>query len=215
MHTYQYIIRVSSDIFLLLVVYTRGWKQISVMAAIVVCEICLKRSSSATIRPCDRVECDDCWLERYRNIYGIPRSQRTFRHTQTYQDSDSGMLLGKQNGGREDNQYRHRQKHRNHDQKNNQDTNAGRDRPSFNGLKMRVPLSFLNNESDRGNQEKIGQCTNMDLPHIEIVPNSSKTRNNWGNTPYNEFTTQVDKIYEEIVHMRRNIFKIPSGKAGK
>ena len=26
---------------------------------------------------------------------------------------------------------------------------------------------------------------------------------------------QVNKIYEEIVHMRRNIFKIPSGKAGK
>ena len=55
----------------------------------------------------------------------------------------------------------------------------------------------------------------MDLPRIEIVPNSPKTRNNWGNTPYNEFTMQIDKIYEEIVHMRRNIFKIPSGKAGK
>ena len=36
---------------------------VSVMASIVVCEICLKRSSSATIRSSDRVECDDCWLE--------------------------------------------------------------------------------------------------------------------------------------------------------
>ena len=26
---------------------------------------------------------------------------------------------------------------------------------------------------------------------------------------------QLDKIYEETVHMRRNTFKIPSGKAGK
>ena len=55
----------------------------------------------------------------------------------------------------------------------------------------------------------------MDLPHIEIVPSSHRTRNNWENTPYNEFTMQVNKIYEEIVHLRRNIFKIPSGKAGK
>ena len=39
--------------------------------------------------------------------------------------------------------------------KNNQDTNAGRDRPSLDGLKMRVPLSFLNYESDRGNQENL------------------------------------------------------------
>ena len=50
---------------------------------------------------------------------------------------------GKQNGGRKDNQYQHGQQHRNHDQKNNRDTNAGRDEPSLNGLKMRVPLSFL------------------------------------------------------------------------
>ena len=184
------------------------------MAAIVVCEICLKRISSATIRPSDRVECDDCWLERYRNIYGIPRSQRIFRHT-TYQDSDSGMLSGKQNGERKENQYRHKQKHQNQDPKSNRDTNAGRDRPSLDGLKMRVPLILLNYESDRGNQEKFDQCTNTDLPRIEIVPNSPKTRNNWGNTPYNAFTMQVNKIYEEIVHMRGNIFKIPLGKAGK
>ena len=181
------------------------------MAAIVVCEICLKRSSSATIRPSDKGECDDCWLERYRNIYGIPRSQRIFRHTLSYQDSDSG----KQNGERKENQYRHGQKHQNQDPKNNRDTNAGHDRPSLNSFKMRVTLSFLNYESDKGNQEKFDQCTNMDLPRIEIVPNSPKTRNNWGNTPYNEFAMQVNKIYEEIVHMRRNIFKIPSGKAGK
>ena len=93
--------------------------------------------------------------------------------------------------------------------------NADRDRPSLNGLNTRVPLCFLNYASDRGNQEKFDDRTNIDLPRIEIVPNSPKTRNNWGNTPYNEFIMQVNKIYEEIVHMRRNIFKIPSGKAGK
>ena len=70
---------------------------------------------------------------------------------------------------------------------------------------MRVPLSFLNYESDRGNQEKFDDRTNIDLLRIEIVPNSPKTRNNWGNTPYDEFTTQVNKIYEETVHMRTNI----------
>ena len=168
------------------------------MAAIVICEICLKRSSSATIRPIDRVECDDCWLERYRNIHGIPRSQRIVRHTQTFQNSDTG----KQNGEQEENQYRQEQKLRNQDP-NNGDMNAGRDRPSLNGLKMRVSLSFLNYESDRGNQEKFDDRTNIDLPRIEIVPNSPKTRNNWGNTPCNEFTAQVDKIYEEIFHTRR------------
>ena len=93
--------------------------------------------------------------------------------------------------------------------------NAGRERPSLNGLKMIVPLRFFNYESDRGNQEKFDDRTNIDLPRIDTVPNSPKTRNNWGNTPYDEFTTQVNKIYEEIVHMRTNIFKIPSGKAGE
>ena len=93
--------------------------------------------------------------------------------------------------------------------------NAGHERPSLNGLKMRVPLSFLNYESERGNQEEFDDRTNIDLPRIDKVPNSPKTRNNWRNTPYDEFTTQVNKIYKEIVQMRRNIFKVPSGKAGK
>ena len=116
------------------------------MTAIVVCEICLKRSSSATIRPSDRVECDNWWLERYRNIYGIPRSQWIVRHTQTFQDSDTG----KQNGEQKESQYRHGQKLWNQDPNNNGDMNAGagRDRPSLNGLKMMVSLSFLNYESD-------------------------------------------------------------------
>ena len=46
-----------------------------------------------------------------------------------------------------------------------------------------------------------------DLPPIGILPNVSKESDN--------IVEAVNKAYEEIVHFRRNLFNIPSGKVGK
>ena len=37
----------------------------------------------------------------------------------------------------------------------------------------------------------------------------------WGDMDGKTFSHSIDRSYEEIVHWRRNLFKIPSGKAGK
>ena len=55
------------------------------------------------------------------------------------------------------------------------------------------------------------------LPDVEIQATLSQddTTKVWGGIPYNEFLKKVGTIYDEIVFYRRNIFKTPSGKAGK
>lgn len=52
------------------------------------------------------------------------------------------------------------------------------------------------------------------LPEISVPPSKIKDKN-WGNLSYQSLYDNVTDIYNEIVHFRRNIFKIPSGKAGK
>ena len=37
----------------------------------------------------------------------------------------------------------------------------------------------------------------------------------WGNISYQNLSNDINNIYEEIVHFRKNIFNIPSGRAGK
>ena len=37
----------------------------------------------------------------------------------------------------------------------------------------------------------------------------------WGNLSGEDFTHVIDATYAEIVHWRRNLFKIPSGKEGR
>ena len=37
----------------------------------------------------------------------------------------------------------------------------------------------------------------------------------WGNVCHESFCDKINKIYDEVVHFRRNIFNLPSGRAGK
>ena len=55
------------------------------------------------------------------------------------------------------------------------------------------------------------------LPGIEIFPMLRKNDNEiiWADISYSMFIKKVEKIYGEIVFFRKNLFKIPSGKAGK
>ena len=55
------------------------------------------------------------------------------------------------------------------------------------------------------------------LPSIEINPvlEDSNPEKVWANIPYNELFQAINSLYDEVVFYRRNLFKIPSGKAGK
>jgi hypothetical protein len=55
------------------------------------------------------------------------------------------------------------------------------------------------------------------LPEISIKPTleESNTEKVWANIPYNELVKGINSLYEETVFYRKNLFKVPSGKAGK
>ena len=54
------------------------------------------------------------------------------------------------------------------------------------------------------------------LPEIDIFPPNPATSNkSWGNMSLQNFLTSINSIYDEVVKYRRNIFNLPSGRAGK
>ena len=60
-------------------------------------------------------------------------------------------------------------------------------------------------------------CENVPfIPAIEVNPSAVNPEDIvWGNMPYSELSVKITDLYNEIVHFRRNIFKLPTGKAGK
>ena len=68
------------------------------------------------------------------------------------------------------------------------------------------------NEEPRGNHEGSQENSpDLSLPPYPQVHESSFT---WGNVDGNMFTHLITCCYNEVVHWKRNLFKIPSGKAG-
>jgi hypothetical protein len=51
------------------------------------------------------------------------------------------------------------------------------------------------------------------LPEFDVLPSEVKDKM-WGSISQRSFCEAINKIYDEIVHFRRNIFNIPSGRAG-
>ena len=52
------------------------------------------------------------------------------------------------------------------------------------------------------------------LPHFDVRPSEIKAKM-WGNISHQRFCEEINDIYNEVVHFRRNIFNLPSGRAGK
>ena len=52
------------------------------------------------------------------------------------------------------------------------------------------------------------------LPEFDVLPSEIKEKM-WGSISHRSFCDEINKIYDEIVHFRRNIFNLPSGRAGK
>ncbi len=67
-------------------------------------------------------------------------------------------------------------------------------------------------------QQNVPQQTVENNPdHRHPLPNYTATpipNFCWGDMDRNQFTCMVDQCYNQIVHWKRNLFKVPSGKAG-
>ena len=85
------------------------------------------------------------------------------------------------------------------------------ERLSINGLKLRIPKKYLENQVSEDKE------FHANLPKLEMFPTQDHNVENatWGSLPFCLFKEIINKTYDEICHYRRNIFKIPSGKIGK
>ena len=52
------------------------------------------------------------------------------------------------------------------------------------------------------------------LPQFDVCPSEIKAKL-WGNISHQRFCEEINNIYNEVVHLPRNIFNLPSGGAGK
>ena len=73
-------------------------------------------------------------------------------------------------------------------------------RPRLEGLKLTIPLSYLN-------EERPNLPLSIEVHHAP--------RMSWKDLDGKEFSYQTDRVYEEITKWRKNLFKLPSGRAGK
>ena len=52
------------------------------------------------------------------------------------------------------------------------------------------------------------------LPDYEVFPTEIKNKT-WGNISHESFCDTINGVYDEIVHFKRDIFNVPSGRTGK
>ena len=85
--------------------------------------------------------------------------------------------------------------------------------PSMKTTTVENPDPEPRSSPDTRNQEP----GNFFIPEISILPRLTKDSDEvvWGNIPYRELAAKLDSIYEDMVLYKKNLFKIPSGKAGK
>ena len=79
------------------------------------------------------------------------------------------------------------------------------------------PEETEDNTSPSGDESHTYTQVKPNIPECAIHPHLCGNNEQvvWANWKYNALKEKVDSIYEEIVTMRRNMFKVPSGKAGK
>ena len=60
------------------------------------------------------------------------------------------------------------------------------------------------------------ETDNILLPNIpNYIPDEPYPNKDWHDMTGLQFTQTIDNIYDEIVHWRKNLFKLPSGTAGR
>ena len=69
-------------------------------------------------------------------------------------------------------------------------------------------------QGSRDTTQRAQSTIEPNLPDYEVFPAEIKNKT-WGNICHASFCNTINGVYDEIVHFRRNIFNIPSGRAGK
>ena len=75
---------------------------------------------------------------------------------------------------------------------------------------QRAPQGRTATCKDQNTKNKI----KSNLPDYDVLPSETKNKT-WDSISYACFCNTVNDVYDEIVHYRRNIFNVPSGRAGK
>ena len=76
---------------------------------------------------------------------------------------------------------------------------------------MYVCSNYFNGAADLKKHVEVEHELSINLDKL----NNEDEELAWGGIPYRTFVAKTTEIYNEIVHYRRNLFKVPSGKAGK
>ena len=79
-------------------------------------------------------------------------------------------------------------------------------------------LDHFNCSSDSLEISDPNAVDNAPIPHVGNLPHykeSNPPNFMWGDIDGDTFTSLISEAYNKVVHWRRNIFRVPSGKAGK
>ena len=74
-------------------------------------------------------------------------------------------------------------------------------------------VSSVPNTTERTDDSPELNATVLELPDFE--PMADATKFSWGNVSGPDFCSSIEAAYDEIVHWRRNLFSVPTGRAGK
>lgn len=88
-------------------------------------------------------------------------------------------------------------------------TNQSRLSMNLHSITSHVPED-LENKDNNGTTE-----IRPNLPDANVLPSYLAKKKLWGFSTTGALCQEVNRIYDEIVHFKRNIFNVPSGRAGK
>ena len=74
---------------------------------------------------------------------------------------------------------------------------------------------YLSSDGSAAESTEASGCADPDLTFPSFVKIAENSNFVWGDVDGNSFTSLLDQVYNEIVHWRRNIFPLPTGRSGK
>ena len=73
----------------------------------------------------------------------------------------------------------------------------------------------LSSDGSAAESTEASGCADPDLTFPSFVKIAENSNFVWGDVDGNSFTSLLDQVYNEIVHWRRNIFPLATGRSGK
>ena len=122
-------------------------------------------------------------------------------------------------GAQERNQQESQQKSVGHEICINEEANNANHTSSVEHTNIPISISYASTETEQLHQQEIHNIESEEYPGElnnnvnDFLPNESDFR--WDEVNGSVFCQNIDRAYEEIVHWKRNVLLLPSGKLGK